>query len=232
MLLGNKFILEDTGNLPGFRRALAFDDGDNGFFGETTVDQLIDGIELASLCGLTAGIPFNDQSPWLKFKHQGKWLWIAKNPYRHSLKWNDLKALSLVKGDRILTIGGRSYKIRLIRGADIDPAKATHNSSNPSGTRNSEWSVLLGRVVSQFTYVGAPSKWWDYDQTEVTAQGGAGNYGTSNLCLENSAWGQSNSAASNYIVLRGYTGVNNYYVTLNTNASGFSGWRPVLEFIE
>lgn len=184
------------------------------------------------MCGLTAGIAFNNESPWLKFKHQGKWLFIAKKPYRHSLNWKHLDELSMVKGDKTLTIGGLKYRIRLIRGADVDPAKATHNSSNPVGTRNSEWAVLLGRVVSQFTYVGAPSKWWDYDQAEVTAQGGPGNYGTSNLCLENSAWGQSNTSASGYIVLRGYTGVNNYYVTLNTNGSSYSGWRPVLELIE
>src|SRR5690554_4552276 len=48
----------------------------SGFLGEVSANELVDGLTLASMVGLSAGTDINDSEPWLKFVHKGKILFV------------------------------------------------------------------------------------------------------------------------------------------------------------
>lgn len=122
-------------------------DFENGFFGEVPSNQLISGKSLSSMIGLHSGeLQFSDE-PWLKFARHGNILYVAKKCYRYGLSWDDINRADAVFGTRILNIGGRRYRIRLIRGSKSNPAKwdnrRTDAYNDPLNSHGSEWNDLL-----------------------------------------------------------------------------------------
>src|SRR5690606_22988294 len=87
-----------------------------GFFGEVPVEDLVSGDALASELGLTAGTSINSNSPWLKFFLDDKIYFVAKQPYRHSISWDNINAVGAVDGSNIILIDGFSYRVGLLEG--------------------------------------------------------------------------------------------------------------------
>lgn len=197
------------------------------YLGEIAATDFITNTELTSAMGVTGGSVANASANWLKFQTQeGKQLWVAKQPFRSAITWNGLQTLDLVNGNAKISIAGKQYKVRLLTGANDDPASCVHDSSNPAGTDASEWNRLLENVCSANP---ASKGWAQFSESDIGTVNGA--TASSTWTINKSALDQNNAASNLYGVVRGYKGILNYYVTLFTNNSKEPAWRPVLEYL-
>jgi hypothetical protein len=227
-------LLTNNSKEPAWRPVLEYLGPDpyagDSYQGEVAPADLISNADLTTAVGLTNGTATNTDAGWLKFQTQeGKTLLVAKKPFRYGLSWNQLNALGLTKGTKQVVIAGKTYNVRCIKGADADPATANHNTTNPPGTLNSEWTRLFQNISASQPSNG--KKWAAFTDAELGAVVSSGTYanGASTLCYETSTRNQSNAAASGYVVLR--RSINNYFVTVATNVNADIGWRPVLELV-
>lgn len=204
------------------------------FLGEQPVSGFIDGLQLASEIGLTAGIAQHSYSPWLHFVLDGKTLYVAKTTYRYKLSWNHINASNAVFGSRIVVINGRTYKIRLLKSVATDDAYTGGGGWDPIQAYGSEWNRLMYSVHSDsHTDVRNPSPvsgegirfgtLAQYTDLLVDYRAGNGSY----------SWCQENHNASTVSrVCRGNNGVSFLSWLTASYASSGIGWRPVLELVE
>lgn len=203
------------------------------FLGEVPTNGFINGSELASAIGLTAGTAQFTNEPWLHFELDGKTLYVAKKPYRHKLSWDQIHARGAVFGTRTVVINGLTYKVRLLKGADVDPTPVTAGNFNPVGTHTSEWNRLI-YAVHNGVHANAnnqtpPGQWPLYSDTDLVLHYTvvSGGMGDASWCQETNM----NNAAER--VLRGFRGVS--YLFFNPSSYSIDdgrGWRPVLELVE
>lgn len=118
-----------------------------GFFGEVESSKLIDGLTLARITTLSAGVNINSDTSWLKFVRKGKILFVAKKPFKHSISWDHLDEMSLVYGNRLVKIKEKFYRIRLMEGSESIPSFWEHQEEgayyDPPVTHRSEWNDLM-----------------------------------------------------------------------------------------
>ena len=198
------------------------------FLGEV---PLITGDELASDIGLAVGTSQFSTEPWLHFNDEGRDIYIAKKPYRHSLSWDDINAVGAVKGNAKVTINGKEYRVRLLRGGNGDPTTGgTYNGYNTTEHQGSEWNRYMYPIHST-THV-------DTSNPNTSDMGTLAQYTDEQLHVHNSygngtySWCQEVSGASTSVrVMRGYFGVayGSYYTSSVTHT--YIGWRPLLELI-
>lgn len=114
----------------------------NGFFGEVSTADLINGVDLSASIGLTNGTNINIDEPWLKFAHQGRILFIAKKILRSSIPWNAISTPVPI------TIGNNNYSSRIIY----------------DNNDYSEWNDLIYKV-----HIDDPtgSNWWNYQNADM-----------------------------------------------------------------
>jgi len=203
---------------------------EEGFFGEVPATALITGDALASEVGISAGTSQNSTAGWLKFALDGKILFVAKKPIRHTINWMDINTADCVYGNKTVVIGGLTYKVRLMKGALTDPSLY---DATDRGAIGSEWNRLMlpihVKAPSSWAYpayVASPTKDWgiDYTDTDLVTISAAG-YGPCSWCQE-----VSNTNAS-YRVYRGRYGVSYSSANSSTIANTNMGWRPVLELV-
>ena len=116
----------------------------SGFFG--LVDQTDFGTTMTQVMsdlGITGGLAQFTTDPLLKFLHRGKIKYINQKPIRWSLSWGHIQARLVANGGNVyggapLTIGGRNYKVRLMRGWGQVSA-----NTNGTGTPNYETGPLM-----------------------------------------------------------------------------------------
>lgn len=198
------------------------------FLGEVSASEFITGDALASAIGLTAGTAQHTNAGWLHFELDGKTLYVAKKPYRHSVSWNNINGRGAVFGTRTVVINGGTYKVRLLTGADVDPTPP-RSSFNPVGTSDSEWDRLIynvhNGVHTRANNMTPPGHWPLYSDTDLVVHSTGGN-GSRSWCQETDANDTSRRLG------RGSFGVS--YFTFNgaSTAARSSGWRPVLELVE
>jgi N-acetylneuraminic acid mutarotase len=163
---------------------------------------------LMTAIGVSGGTAPPDTDPgWLKFVDNGKTFYIAKKPMRLGLLWETLNGVGAVKGAKVITIGSKQYRVRLMTGGDKDPASA----------EGGEYDAYYTRVTGHWT---AADRWGYLTDADIywNASTGAGEL---TLCQEQ--W------ASNGPLTRGYPGFNGiWYQSPGATHAGY-GWRPVLE---
>lgn len=188
-------------------QALVGGDETLGFYGEAVSGDLIDGETLATETGFTAGTPYYTDTSWLKFALDGKTLFVAKKPVRHSLSWNQLNAANLIHGDTVLDWQGRTYRVRVLTGGDADPAS----------TVGGEWNQLMYRV-----HVDGPvdTHWETYTNSQIHI--GSTRTARATFCQERTVNGE--------VVARG-TSITYFNTPPASRGSDAFGWRPVLELI-
>lgn len=211
-----------------------------GFFGEVSASELIAGDALAAQCGISQGTGQNSTAGWLKFAWQNKILFVAKKPIRNSISWDAINTAKCVyggSGDKTIVVDGLTYKVRLLKGANKDPAGAY----NGAICHNSEWNRLMLPIHQE-----AISKNWAYpDNVESDIPVWAHNLGTGtqgrytdedllthfNHGSGSYSWCQEVAESSAFRVTRGDYGVS----ISNSRASSYThsnyGWRPCLEFV-
>lgn len=213
----------------GWRPCLELVQPEDLFLGEVPASELITGSALAAATGLTQGTDINSNEPWLCFKlKDGKFVYVAKKPLRHSVTWDDLHSKGVVFGTTEVTIKGRRFKVRLLKGADTDPTPAT-TGWDPVGTSDSEWNRLIYNVHNgehtRADNTTPPGHWPLYSDSDLVVHSTAG-YGSYNWCQETDA---NNNGQR---VRRGGLGVSRLVLGLSSAATVNFGWRPVLELID
>jgi hypothetical protein len=196
-----------------------------GYYGEVTSDTFINGNDLATQIGLTAGTAFNSDAGWLKFSLDYKTLYVAKRPFKYGISWNSINAIGAVKGTSNITINGKLFLVRLLKGRSVAGRGSGYDLAN---THNSEWNRLMyhvsvspnrGNATSEGISVG---DWAQFSNTELGILKGNGG----------ATWTQDLN--SGYATSRVYDNASVAYVTddLPTSAIAFYGWRPCLELVE
>jgi hypothetical protein len=194
-----------------------------------------------------ASLTENDAEPWLSFSIDRKRLFVAKKPMCRNSTWKAIYEAGAVYGrddtgptgvsytgitptmqGKTVTIGGKKYRVRLLKGYPTNPA-ANVVGSQVAKTINSEWdrlfysiakarpaaSVYTGPVFANFT---------DAELGIVDKDAGEG-YGGYSWCQEH------HLAGDGYRVCRGFYDTTMLYrEVFDLNNAGW-GWRPVLELI-
>lgn len=221
-----------------------------GFFGEVPASELITGDDLASQVGISQGTSQHSTAGWLKFAYKGKIQFIAKKPIRHSISWDAINTAKCVygdSGDKTVTIGGLTYKVTLMKGAnDKFNSKQPINGQTGGGSgyngevnHGSEWNRLMCQIHEQ-----ALNKSWDYpDNVEIDigvmehslGNGEQGMYNDTDLVVKSGdgrySWCQEMSTSTSYRLSRGHNGVSNSDRHTSSNSSAACGWRPRLELV-
>lgn len=201
-----------------------------GYFGIVSVNDLINGDALASLVDISDGISQFSNEGWLKFAYKNNIQFIAKKPIKSAIKYNSLISANCVDGSKTIKINGLTYKVRLMKGANIDPVTDVDDGSQ---FHNSEWNKLIlpinnktkNRSWLKPENVENDIEYWGIDFTEedLYTHYSCGN-GSSTLCQEISLNGR--------ICRGGFFGIA-YSAEANVGFNGGSyGWRPVLELVE
>ncbi len=209
------------------------------FLGEVPTAGFINGLELASAIGLSAGIAQHSDSPWLHFILDGVELYVAKKPYRHSASWDQINAAGAVFGSRTVTINGRIYKVRLLRSipsGDRYTGGSVNSVFDPVGAYGSEWNRLMYPIHStkhqnaqnpspesgEGIQLGTLAQYTDTDLV-VHSSGGNGSY----------SWCQETPSDNTGMrVIRGAAGVSFLGLYAASWVNSYTGWRPVLELVE
>lgn len=205
----------------------------NPFLGEVLASDFITGNALAAVVGLSDGVAQNSNEPWLKFKDpvDGKTKYVAKHTYRHSISRDHLDAVGIVTGNRTITVGGKTYRVRLMKGAPSNPYLGA-SGRDLIETHGSEWNRLMYRVIINPFGTTSPTseegivfgEWAKYDEVDMWMTGKAGN-GYQSWCQESSLDGNRLARSAN-------AGVRYVFTSPGATASLYLGWRPVLELIE
>ena len=216
--------------IPGPQSLIAGDKS-AGFYGEVPSSQFITGTALASRMGITMGTAQNDTEPWLKFNLDGKILFIAKKPFRHTISWDHINSVGAVYGNKTVNISGKTYKVRLIKGAAIDPADWNATDKSAIG---SEWNRLILPITDLAenqawrypAYAGTNVPDWGirYSYSDIVTRDGGGN-GYLTWCQE------AITTVGGYRIIRGGGDASNVGSIGSNNGSYTHGWRPVLELV-
>lgn len=193
------------------------------FRGEVSGADLITYSALTTLVNLTEGTDNTSwlSDPWLKFIDNGKEFYIAKKAFRGNVKWTTLNSLGLVFGEKVVTIGGKNYKVRLMTG-----------SLDNSTTTGGEWNQYFYPLYNQPGVNNAiyqTTRWANYTNADL-------GFSTSGNAIGQHTLVQNKRAATNYNT-RGWAsgGVADqmsgiWYQAGDSTHVGYS-WRPVLELI-
>lgn len=126
-----------------------------GFFGEVPAAELITGDELCNQIGLTVGVSQNSDAGWLKYKIEGRHLFVAKKNIKHTVSWDNINESGAVFGDSTIKIGNNIYLVRLLT--------------------STEWDKLIQPVHKD----GIAPRWGTYDNTDLNITGNGGYCWTS-----------------------------------------------------
>lgn len=173
--LGDVWVKETkapTGHMLGDTVWNFFVDDGMRFLGEVPASDFINGTDLGNQIGLSGGISMSDNvnNPWLKFEYQGKEVYVAKEPYRHSISWDSIakagaalpEGVANVSGvdysqGKTVSINGQDYVVRLIKAYNHDipwnHADTWSHSNNPNtplakASYGSEWNRLILPIVA------------------------------------------------------------------------------------
>jgi hypothetical protein len=205
------------------------------FQGEVAQSDLITSAALVSALGMTAGgvIAANANVPWLKVTQDGITRYIAKKPFRNNLSWSALNDLGIATGTKTIQIGGRTYKVRLLKGSQMNgtsvlPVNIT--SYDPPVSQYSEWNTNLYHL---FNGVSTDTK--NTMASEGLSVGDKAQYSEAQLGFGNSEPGQwtlcQELNTDGTAVCRGGFGISSHSGANASASSPTFGWRPVLELV-
>ena len=118
--------------------------GENNLFYKK-VTGIISGSNLRSLTGCTSGtLAHSGDITWLKFKVDGKTLFVADRNIVTGISWDDIDIAGCVRG-KIITINGKKYLCRLLTGGN----------STSASRAGGEWN----NTIVKYTPNNSDSNW-------------------------------------------------------------------------
>lgn len=234
---------DDNSGSPGPNKLIA-GTMEEGYFGEVPASALITGDALASECGISQGTSQNSAAGWLKFAYKGKVQFVAKKPIRYSISWDAINTAKCVygdSGDKTVTIGGLTYKVRLMRALEpTNDPKTTASGYDGTVNHHSEWNRLMCQIHERAIYGS-----WGYPNNiendigileHSLGNGTNGMYNNADLVVESgngrASWCQERSTSASTRLYRGNSGVSGSNGNPSSYAYSNYGWRPVLELIK
>jgi hypothetical protein len=191
---------------------------------EVTSANFITAANLRTLTGFTAGTVV-EPGTWLKFiTESGSTLYIPKVQIAYTLSWGQLDALGIAQGQKVVTIGGRNYKVRLLHCSPTQVDTLAGSAGGSIATEavvGSEWYNLFNSVRSSRPAAYKGPRLAAYTDTALQ-----GSYGSLQYCYESLA-GNTAQAALLYVNATGYFRPK----TGNDSSDNTRGWRPVLELV-
>ena len=202
---------------------------EHGYYGEVLATEFITGNDLASEIGLASGTAFNSDAGWLKFSLDYKTLYVAKRAFRYDLSWDQINARGAVFGTNRITINGKQYKVRLLKGRGDGLFTNIYSGYDTPPTWGSEWNRLMYHVSGK-PFAAASNTlasegitegdWAQFSEAELLTLYG---YGSLSWCQDSIGINRC---------LRGYYGVSYITENLSNSSSLYRGWRPCLELVE
>lgn len=217
---------DDTSGSPGPCKLIA-GTLQQGYFGTVLASELWTGTQLSAAVGISQGTIQFDDTPWLKFALDGKILFRPMKAFRYSINYDAINTAGCVFGTKTVTKNGRTYKVRLMKGANKDPAGGYSGAIN----HNSEWNKLMLPI-----HIQAKDKSWaypanvednvlywgiDFTDVDLAVITVNGRY----------VWCQEVAESSSYRLLRGGIGVSYSGSTTPSGTGAYNGWAPVLEWV-
>jgi hypothetical protein len=146
-------------NAPGNQSVIA-GSSTYGFFGEVVTTDLINGADLCSLIGLTAGTLQYSTEPWLKFVLDSRILYVAKKTIRYNVSWDNINATGAVWGDKIILLNGIKYAVRLLSSAEWNKLMYPIHVSYNTWASYSDSEIAVNYQVTPYgsaTWTSTPS---------------------------------------------------------------------------
>ena len=183
--------------------------------------DFITGDALASSIGLTEGTSQNSTAGWLKFSLDSKTLYVAKKPLRINISWNTLNSSGLITGTTTTVIGGKTYKVRLLKGRGDGLTTDIGSGYDLKATWNSEWNRTMYHVCS---------KVFSTPNSEGLLTGDWAQYSENALGIDAYySWVQELSGTNG--LCYGYYGVSYNFSQISSANNAAYTWRPCLELI-
>lgn len=237
--MGRYLKKDDTSGSPGSPYLIS-GTMQEGFFGEVSASELITGDALASQVGISQGTSQNSTAGWLKFAYKGEMLFVAKKHIRDSISWDAINTAKCVygdSGDKRVTIGGKTYKVTLMRGLEPsnDP-KTVASGFNGTANHHSEWNRLMCQIHEK----AINGSWGSPGNIEndigilrhSLGSGSQGMYNDADLIVGvASSWCQEMATSESYRIVRGNLHVSNSGYETPSYAYSANRWRPVLRLI-
>lgn len=190
---------------------------------------------LSDAVGWEVGTLINEGTKWITTTFAGKEIIFPAKPIRMGISWHDIYLRGAVYGtddagpypytevhviqNRRVTFEGKTYRVRLMRGADDMLTSTRYNTNQPGGTLNSEYHHTIIALYDAGKY-----------SLEDLGFGYQGSY-AGVWCMESHTWNSNRGR-----VLRGRTSIYNFGATYGdyrgATSSGYTTWRPVLELAE
>ena len=166
---------------------------------------------------------------WLEFvTSEGTTLFVSKKNVAVNVSWDDLNSAGLVSGSKTVDLNGRTYKVRLLTGANENPFEGTVGV-NPLNTEESEWDRLIQSV---YTPEGSDLEdktragYWPIFSAEELSGG----------LNPSASWTQESSnsleeGVVEYVARGSKFKISELFAERGDIGNPAIGWRPVLELI-
>lgn len=197
-------------------------DASAGFYGLVPASELIDGPTLKQRAGVS-GTTVRPLENWMKFSIDGKIIFVAMEPPVRDISWDQLAVAEVVYGNKELTIGDYTYRVRLLKGANVNPTANLHGTDAPEHTDQSEWDLLMYRTCNYKPAGQGLGNWAQYTQLQLHCTSSAGD--------GRATWCQESVSGTSEGLIRGYQRIDLIYTYPKNMAHDDFGWRPVLEIV-
>jgi len=194
------------------------DGGVAGYYGQVTQNDLITMTDLLTVTGVPEQFTrINLDAGWLKFAVDDKIIYIAKKAILAGVTRNNIAGLNLLKGNKQITIKGKTYIVRCPTGTTYEPA------SVPAPTDRSEWERLMYSVHASAITGQQVTNGVKWDQLTYGDLGMASSQGSRTLALNDFNGGAAWRGSANDMTT---------FAGMDYNTSDMTcGWRPVLELV-
>lgn len=208
--------------------------GTKGLYGVLPSSSFFTAAEVGQAVGLAPTISTANPD-WYKFLIDDKILFVCRSCISLQTSWQAIYLAGAVYGrndfgvinangvnrlqNSTITKDGFTYKVRLLKGASLDPTGSSGFGNNLSFSFDSEWN----RLISAFADASGDGARW---------------VGASNIMpfdMEGSAWTLCQEASSNVgdlRVVRKTSSTFGAYLAHVGITDANRGWRPVLELIQ
>ena len=165
---------------------------------------------------------------WLHYIDNGVEKYVSMVNIKHSITYNQLLVANVIDDSKTITIDGKTYKVRLLKGIRENTEGITWSTGYDTEiTHGSEWNRLIYPLLPPFDSSYPQDSqvvpdFANYAPVNIDAYPGSTTY---------RSWCQENWNNSTNFVHRGYSSLSNVGSNAPTYTNTAIGWRPCLELV-